>query len=239
MELPKETNTPFGLSQNLHGKWYDDACGTAFALEVLGERWSLLLVRELLLGPLRFTDLRAALPGISAKVLTERLGGLEEAGVVQRVTLPAPASMQLYGLTEWGYLAEPAIRELGRWAARSVLHDPGLPLSAVSLMISFRTMLDPQRSPGLEADVGFIIGGQGFRARLSNGELPVVRGSVDGAQAVFAAPTAMAIAAHFYGKLPAEEVPDLSFSGDALLAARFVDLFHLPPKIDTLRSAAI
>src|SRR3546814_14478869 len=86
MTLLKETKR--------HGKWYDDACGTALALELLGERWSLLIVRELMFGGRRFTDLRAGLLGISAKVLTERLEGLEQAGVVQRRQLPPPAATQ-------------------------------------------------------------------------------------------------------------------------------------------------
>jgi len=228
MKLQKETNS----SQAGHGRWYADACGTAFAMELVGERWSLLVVRELMLGPVRFTDLRHALPGISAKVLTERLAGLEQAGVVERSMLPPPANTQVYGLTSWGYMAEPVIQELGRWAARSVRHDPTLPLSPVSLMMSFRTMLDKERARDLEVDVGFAVGGQTFRARLSGGEMPIVRESVEGAQAVFSADEAMPIAAHFYVKLPLDQLPGLSFSGNAELAARFVDLFHLPPKAD-------
>ena len=212
----------------MHGKWYGDGCGTAFALELIGERWALLVVRELMLGPVRFTDLRAALPGISAKVLTERLAGLEQAGVVERSTLPPPAAAALYGLTRWGYMAEPIIQELGRWAAQSAQHDPGLPLSPVSLMLSFRTMLDRAPATDVTADAGFNIAGQTFRARVADGKMPIVRESLEGAQIVFRAPSAMLVAAHVYGKLPVEKVPGLEFSGDAALAARFVDLFDLP-----------
>ena len=114
-----------------HGKWYQDACGTAFAMELVGERWSMLIIRELMLGGRRFSDLRASLPGISAKVLTERLAGLEQAGVLTRRKLPPPSASQVYELTEWGYLAEPAIQELGRWAAHSHQHDATLPLLRV------------------------------------------------------------------------------------------------------------
>ena len=127
-----------------HGKWYGDACGTAFAMELVGERWSMLIIRELMLGGRRFSDLRGSLPGISAKVLTERLAGLEQAGVLTRRKLPPPAATQVYELTQWGYLAEPAIQELGRWAARSPAHDPTLPLSPVGFMLSLRTMLDKE-----------------------------------------------------------------------------------------------
>ena len=80
---------------SLHGRRYEDACGTALGLEILGERWALLVVRELMLGPKRFGDLRASLPGLSANVLTQRLEGLEAAGVLVRRRLPPPASVQV------------------------------------------------------------------------------------------------------------------------------------------------
>lgn len=119
---------------------YDDACGTAHGLELIGERWALLVIRELLLGAKRFGDLKRDLPGISANVLTQRLEGLEASGLLRRRKLPPPAAVQVYELTDWGYEAEPVVIELGRWAARSPAHDPTLPLSATSLMLSFSTL---------------------------------------------------------------------------------------------------
>src|SRR3546814_14183972 len=104
MTLLKETKR--------HGKWYDDACGTALAPELLGERWSLLIVRELMFGGRRFTDLRAGLPGISAKVLTERLERLEQAGVVQRRPLPPHASTHIHDLPDWAYRAEASTTDM-------------------------------------------------------------------------------------------------------------------------------
>ena len=98
-------------SKQVHGRWYGDACGTAFAMELVGERWSLLIVRELMLGGRRFSDIRASLPGISAKVLAERLDSLEAAREVVRRQLPAPGKVQVYELTEWGYAAEPLIQD--------------------------------------------------------------------------------------------------------------------------------
>src|SRR5688500_13851743 len=115
---------------------YDDACGTAHALDLIGERWALLVMRELMLGPKRFSDLRADLPGLSANVLTQRLEGLEAAGLLMRRRLPPPASAQVYELTPWGYEAEPIVQSLGKWAARSPAHDPTLPISATSIMLS-------------------------------------------------------------------------------------------------------
>src|SRR5215210_4378763 len=146
------------MPETRHGRQYHDACGAAHALDLVGERWALLVMRELMLGPKRFSDLRASLPGISANVLTQRLEGLESAGVLTRRKLPPPAAAQVYELTPWGYEGEPVILALGRWAVRSPQHDPSLPLSAVSLMLSFRAMFDPQRAGDVRADVGFRIG---------------------------------------------------------------------------------
>lgn len=225
MKLQKETGR--------HGKWYDDACGTAFALELVGERWSLLIVREMMFGPRRFTDLRAGLPGISAKVLTERLEGLEKAGIVERRQLPPPAAGQVYGLTEWGLMADEAIMELGRWAARSPLHDPTLPLSAASLMLSFRTMFDVARPAGLTLTAGISVGGEQFRIAIADGRLLVERGEADAADFRLAAPVASLIAGAVYGKVPLGELAPagLCMTGDGGAAAAFIDLFHLPPKV--------
>src|ERR1700712_553090 len=101
------------------GRHYEDACAAAHALDLVGERWALLVIRELLLGPKRFGDLRDSLPGISANVLTQRLEGLEATGVLTRHKLPPPANAQVYELTPWGYESEPIFQTLGRWAARS------------------------------------------------------------------------------------------------------------------------
>jgi len=228
VKLQKETKP---LSE--HGKWYADACGTAFAMELVGERWSLLVVRELMLGPRRFSELRKALNGISAKVLTERLESLERAGALVKRMLPPPANVQVYELTQWGYLAEPAIQELGRWAAQSPLHDPTLPLSPVSLMLSFRTMIDKARAREFDATIGFEVAGETYLAELKEGQLPIRRGGMEGAQVTFHAPAAPLLAAVFYGKVPPEELAGqgLRIDGDRVLAERFIDLFHLPAKV--------
>jgi DNA-binding HxlR family transcriptional regulator len=227
MKLQKET---FDAKSRRHGKWYDDACGTAFALELVGERWSLLIVRELMFGGRRFSDLRAGLPGISAKVLTERLDGLESAGIVQRKQLPPPAAAQVYELTPWGYEAEEAVKELGRWAAKSPQHDPTLPLSAASLMMSFRTMFDPARAVGLETSGAILIGNEQFFVKVAGQRLTADRGEIAQPAFTLAAPVAMPIGALVYGKAPPEAVPTLEVSGDGAQLARFVDCFHLPEK---------
>ncbi|WP_353476186.1 helix-turn-helix domain-containing protein (plasmid) [Salipiger sp. H15] len=226
MTLQKETNE----RKSPHGRWYADACGTAFGLETLGERWALLIVRELMFGPRRFSDLRASLPGISAKVLTERLAGLEASGVLRREMAPEPAPAQLYGLTRWGYAAEPIIQELGRWAAASPLHDPTLPLSPVSFMLSLRTMFDAGSAGGVAVTAVFAIGLTRFTARLGDGALPVARGETEDPDLRFEAGSGAALAAVFYGAAPPEAV-GVVIRGDPALAARFVGLFTLPEPI--------
>lgn len=213
---------------------YDDACGTAHALDLIGERWALLVMRELMLGPKRFSDIRADLPGISANVLTQRLEGLEAAGLLVRRRLPPPAATQVYELTEWGYQAEPIVQSLGRWAARSPEHDPTLPISATSLMLSFRTMHDPGRAAGIDARVGFRIGAETFLGRLADSRLDIGRGPLDGADLVLSG-TAPVLAAAIYGGQPLaalEAAGALRIEGDRALAERFTTLFPLPPKAE-------
>jgi DNA-binding HxlR family transcriptional regulator len=212
---------------------YDDACGAAHALDLVGERWALLVIRELMLGPKRFSDLRADLAGISANVLTQRLEGLEGAGVLVRRRLPPPASAQVYELTPWGYEAEPIFQALGRWAARSPSHDPSLPLSAVSLLLSFRTMIDPERARGIDARIGLRLGKESFLVRLADGRIRAVRGTAAGTDLLITG-TAPAMAAAVYGGVPLaalESEGALKLEGDRALAERFVTLFPLPPKV--------
>lgn len=203
-------------------------------MELIGERWSLMIVRELIFGPRRFSDLRATLTGISAKVLTERLASLEEAGVLRREKLPPPASVQVYGLTEWGYAGEPVIQELGRWAAMHPGHDPTLPLSPVSLMLSMRTMFNPAKAAGMCARIGFAVAGEEFLAAMANGFLPIKRGHASQGQAVFRAPSAVPVAALLYGKVPPEALEaeaGLVIEGDRDVAFQYASIFALPDKL--------
>ena len=234
MKLQKETEPPQKDSPSGHGKWYQDACGTAFAMELVGERWSMLIIRELMLGGRRFSDLRASLPGISAKVLTERLAGLEQAGVLVKRKLPPPAATQVYELTEWGYLAEPAIQELGRWAARSPEHNPQLPLSPVSFMLSLRTMIDREAARQFDATVGFTVSGESFLAELRDGKMPVRRAESGEADAWISVEEPLPLLRVIYGKQPLDEAlraGGVSLTGDKALAKRFVALFSLPEKV--------
>jgi DNA-binding HxlR family transcriptional regulator len=205
---------------------YDDACGTAHGLELIGERWALLVLRELMLGARRFSDLRADLPGISANVLTQRLTELEERGLVRRKKLPPPASVQVYEATEWGLEAEPIVQVLGRWAARSPMHDPTMPISATSIMLSLKTMANEKKAKGFEARIGFRFGDESFVGRMRKGRFKVARGDPEDVDFTFTG-TPPQLAAVVYGGAPLDSI---RLEGDIALAKRFVTLFPLPPK---------
>ena len=223
MPLDKITND----RQTEAKRSYDDACGTAHALDLIGERWALLVLRELMLGPRRFSGLKADLPGISANVLAQRLVELERRGLARKLKLPPPASVQVYEATEWGLEAEPIVQALGRWAARSPRHDPTLPISAVSILLSFRTMIDRDKARDIDARIGFRFGDTGYVARLRDGAIEVARGEPAGCDVIFSAePTALA--AVVYGGAPLDSI---HVEGDLALARRFTTLFPLPPKV--------
>jgi DNA-binding HxlR family transcriptional regulator len=217
----------------LRKRWYDDACGTALALELVGERWSLLIVRELMFGGRRFSDLRSGLPGISANILARRLEGLERVGIIQRRKLPPPASVQIYELTPWGYEAEIILQEMGRWATRSPLHDPTLPLSAASIMMSFRTMYSREQAKGEAVTLGFRFGDEAFVVDFGPDGIRVRRGEPEGC-ALVVLTTPMSLASVVYGGRPvsdAEASGELTLTGDRAVFDRFVGWFPLPEKI--------
>lgn len=132
----------------MKGRSYDDGCATAHALDLIGERWALLVVRELLFGPKRFTDLRNELRSISPNVLTQRLEDLEAATIVRRRRLPPPAASWVYELTDWGRELEQPILWLGRWAARSPFLKQGLPISRAGLLLAMRANYQPREGGG-------------------------------------------------------------------------------------------
>ncbi|MFZ5746518.1 MAG: winged helix-turn-helix transcriptional regulator [Pseudomonadota bacterium] len=221
------------MDKNTKKQWYDDACGTALALELVGERWSLLIVRELLLGGLRFSDLRAGLSGLSANVLTQRLHRLEGAGIVRRRRLPPPASVQVYELTAWGMEAEPVVMALARWALRSPAHDPMLHFSPVALLLSLKMLLVPERVGDFAARVGFRLGVQGFVAEIADGAMTAARDDLTHVDAVLSADVTNAFLPVFYGGMPlagALAAGMVRLEGDGDVATRFSRLFSLPPK---------
>jgi DNA-binding HxlR family transcriptional regulator len=164
---------------------YDQGCAVAHALDLVGERWALLVVRELVLGPKRFTDLASGLPGASPDVLTQRLKELTAAGVTRRRRLPAPAASWVYELTGWGAELAPVLVGLARWSSRSPDMPYDAPLSTDSLMLSLMALFDPSADPGFEAVVDVDLGQQRFRLTVADGRLAVSRDarSRDGVEA--------------------------------------------------------
>lgn len=204
----------------------------AHALDLIGDRWAMPVMRELMLGPKRFRDLRADLPGISANTLTQRLEGLEQAGIVIRRMLPPPASAQVYELTEWGYQAKPIMGALGRWATRSPWHDPTQHMSGASLMLSFQAMNNPAITSAMNATVGFRLGREAYVVWLKDGAVDAARGDPTGADFAFAG-APRAVAGAVYGGVPLatlEQEGALAIEGNRALAEKFVTLFPLPPK---------
>jgi DNA-binding HxlR family transcriptional regulator len=209
---------------------YDDGCAAAHALDLVGERWALLVVRELLLGPKRFTDLKSGLPHASPNVLAQRLRDLEAAGVVRRGKLPPPAASKIYELTAWGRDLEPVIIALGRWGVRSPTKPPDAELGVDSLILSFRTMFDPDRAEGLDALYEFRLGEDRFRAEVVEGRLEIARGTAEQPDATVEA-DAGTLAALVYDELELDDTlssGDLSIEGDRAVVERFLALFPLP-----------
>ena len=230
MELEKITNS----SRPVQKRRFDDACGLAHGLDLVGERWALLVLRELLLGPRRFSDLRAALPGLSANVLTQRLQELEGRHIVVRLRLPPPANVQVYGLTEWGKEIEPMVLAMAKWAYRSPGHDRMLPLTGVAMLLSLRINLAAEKAGDLALTLGFMIEGTPYRGRLENGVFSAEAGEAQMPDIAYVG-TARGLAARFYGGVPLSQlapVGGLTMTGNAELESRFVSLFALPPRYD-------
>ena len=223
MKLEKTTKPRKGEEK----RRYEDACGLAHAMELLGERWAMLVLRELAYGPRRFSELKADLTGISANVLTQRLTELEARGLVRRSKLPPPASVQVYEATEWGLEVVPVIANLGRWAARSPLHDPSLRMSHVSVLMSLQTLISSERAEGLDARIGFRLGDASYVATVHDGRLDVDRRDAVDCEVTFIG-SPSAVAAVIHGGAPFDTI---EVEGDMALAKRFVTLFPLPSKV--------
>jgi DNA-binding HxlR family transcriptional regulator len=149
---------------------YGDGCAIATALDYVGERWALLVVRELLLGPKRFTDLQDGLPGVGPKVLAQRLRELEAAGVVRPRTLPPPAGSRVYELTEWGARLDAVVVALGHWGGDAP-EPSDEPVGADSAMIRLRGFFSPQSERPWTATYEMRLGRYRFTARVACGNL--------------------------------------------------------------------
>ncbi|PRX50332.1 HxlR family transcriptional regulator [Prauserella shujinwangii] len=208
---------------------YDDPCGLARALDLVGERWALLVVRELLLGPKRFADLRRGLPGLSQNVLSQRLRELGDAGVVRRAGLGPPSGAQVYELTERGRGLQPVLVELARWGSRTELRSSA-ELSTDALLLALRTTFDPAAAAGRRAVVELRLDGDAYRAEVADGDFAVRREAAGDPAAVVDtdAPTLRSLV--FGRRRPADAERDgtVRVRGDRDTAIWFLTLFPRP-----------
>jgi DNA-binding HxlR family transcriptional regulator len=212
---------------------YYDGCAAAHGLDLVGERWALLVVRELMLGPKRFTDLRDGLSQASPNVLAQRLRDLEQAGVVRRRRLPPPAASAVYELTDWGLELEPVLQSLGRWASRSPSMPEGASIGLDSFVLALRTMFDAAAAEGSAATYELRLGVHTFRVRIADGGFDITRGTAENPDAVIAGDVE-ALAGVVFGGRPLSEAigdGDLEVSGDTDAVARFVSMFPLPDRV--------
>jgi DNA-binding HxlR family transcriptional regulator len=216
-------------------KRFDQYCPIAHALSLVGERWALLIVRELLRGPRRYTDLSAGLPGIGTNILATRLRELEAAGLVTRRRLPPPAASTVYELTEYGLGLEEVLYSVARWGARTL----GLPRHDEDLepdwgLQAFRALFYPERARGVAATYAVHVDDDAFTVRVEDGCLRVELGASDGADAALA--TDMATFFELAsGDLPAADAVEagrMRVEGDPDAAARFFELFSFAPRLD-------
>jgi DNA-binding HxlR family transcriptional regulator/putative sterol carrier protein len=209
---------------------YGDACRFASALDVVGERWALLVVRELLLGPKRFTDIRAGLPGASPNILSERLRELDGAGVIRRRKLAPPAGSWVYELTEWGAGLEPVITGLGAWGARSPLPPPGTRIGVDSIVLALRSLFESERAADLSAAYELRIEGTRFTVSVAAGEIELARGAATAPEVVIEAGPGE-LAALLTGQVELDaalESGAVRIEGARREAARFLRLFPMP-----------
>jgi len=203
---------------------YGDPCGVARALDAVGERWALLVVRELLLGPKRFSDLHRGVGAASQNVLSQRLRELEAAGIVRRRRLGPPARSSAYELTERGAALEPILLELGRWGREQPMESTA-ELSVDALMLALRTTFDPGAAGNLEASLALRVDDDELEVTVADGRLAVTRGGADGADATIRTDARTLRALAFGGRRldEARAAGAVEVEGDAAAAQRLLD----------------
>jgi DNA-binding HxlR family transcriptional regulator len=206
---------------------YEDPCGTARALDVIGERWALLVVRELIFGPKRFSQLRRGLAGISPNVLSQRLRDLQGAGVVRRGLMDRPADVAIYELTGRGRALEPILLELGRWGSQEPLTTTN-PLSVDGLLFALKTVFDP--SAAVDGVYALEVDGDWFRVTVADSAIDIVRTRTDHADVTFKsdAATLRSVAFGRQTAAAAERDGRLVVGGDRGMARRFPAMFPVP-----------
>jgi DNA-binding HxlR family transcriptional regulator/putative sterol carrier protein len=215
-------------------KGYGQICGLARALEIVGERWALLIVRDLVAGPKRFTDLRRGLPRIPTNVLSSRLKELERDGIVRRRTLPPPAASAVYELTEYGMELDGVMLRLGLWGARSLgPPEEGAVMTADSMMMAMRATFRPEAAEGLDAVYELRLGDVTLHAAVRDGEVVTACGPAEAPDVVIETSPAD-LGPLLSGDLePAEAVAAgrMRARGEPALFARFAEVFRIGPAL--------
>ncbi|MDQ3787046.1 MAG: helix-turn-helix transcriptional regulator [Actinomycetota bacterium] len=208
---------------------YGQYCGLAQALDLIGERWALLIVRDLLLGPKRFTDLRLGLPRIPTNVLSARLKELETAGVIRRRTLPRPSSVVAYELTEYGAELESIVLRLGLWGAKSMgAPKPEDIVTADGEALALKANFKPELAAGVQVSYEVHVGDVVVHALIDDGTITVGEGAAPDADLVVAMPEMTTLKPLLTRELPAGEAVGsgaVRLTGDMAEFERFLDLF--------------
>lgn len=209
---------------------YADPCGIARALDAVGERWALLVVRELLLGPKRFTDLRAGLPSVGPDVLSQRLRELEATGIVARRKLAPPAASQVYELTPRGRELESVILALGRWGSTAPMPPRGSEIGVDSTILGMQTLFAPEAADDLDVRVELRLEEHAFSAQVSGNALEIARGAPAQRDALLATRPGTLATLLWQGRslADAQRAQEAEVAGDRRVLRRFLALFPLP-----------
>jgi DNA-binding HxlR family transcriptional regulator len=196
----------------------------------VGERWALLVVRELLLGPKRFTDLRAGLPHVGPDVLAQRLRDLEQSGLVRRGTLPPPAGSRIYELTQRGHDLEPVVLALGRFGSVAPFPPGQAAIGIDAVVIALKSLFAPAAADGTMASYELRLGEQRFRLDVCDGRIEVARGSAPAPDATIETDPGTLASVLWHGRKvdEARRAGDLAVEGDRAAVTRLLALFPLP-----------
>lgn len=217
---------------------YGEACPIAHGMDMIGDRWAMLVVRELRLGPRRFSDLQVNLPNAGPNMLAQRLRDLERVGVVARRTLPPPAGAKIYELTEWGSELEPVFRALARWAIRAPVPPQGERLSPDSVMLGIRTFFTDHDDSPWSATYAVHLGRESYRLSVVDGRLEELTRRPDDnpVDATIACTNQMTLHALATGRATLRDLIDreeLTISGSIAAARRLVDTLQRSKDRDT------
>jgi DNA-binding HxlR family transcriptional regulator len=211
---------------------YNQYCGLAYALDIVGERWTMLILRELIAGPRRFKDLLKGLPDISTNLLTERLKHLEQQGLLCRRTLPPPAGSTVYQLTSLGQSLEKTLLELGKWGSQFVPSSPegATVLHAGSYALTLKTFFRPELARGINETYELRIDNEVLQVQISEGKIHVQQGETRKADVIFQTDMPSYLRLLQRKIQPDEAIARglIRVEGDSAALSRFLNLCGLP-----------